>query len=47
MITWLIDLIMGIPHILLLILISVAVGKGVKGVVDRCELLPTGLRLPV
>ncbi|MDY4670075.1 MAG: ABC transporter permease [Oliverpabstia sp.] len=32
-ITWLIDLIMGIPHILLLILISVAVGKGVKGVV--------------
>lgn len=33
MITWLIDLIMGIPHMLLLILISVAVGKGLKGVV--------------
>lgn len=32
-ITWLIDLIMGIPHMLLLILISVAVGKGFKGVV--------------
>lgn len=33
MITWLIDLIMGIPHMLLLILISVAMGKGLKGVV--------------
>ncbi len=32
-ITWVIDLIMGIPHMLLLILISVAVGKGVKGVI--------------
>lgn len=32
-ITWVIDLIMGIPHILLLILISVALGKGFKGVV--------------
>lgn len=32
-ITWLIDLIMGIPHILLLILISYAAGKGFKGVV--------------
>lgn len=32
-ITWLIDLVMGIPHMLLLILISVAVGKGFKGVV--------------
>ena len=32
-ITWLIDLIMGIPHMLLLILISVALGKGFKGVV--------------
>lgn len=28
-----IDLIMGVPHILLLILISVAVGKGLKGVI--------------
>lgn len=28
-----IDLVMGIPHILLLILISVALGKGLKGVV--------------
>lgn len=28
-----IDLVMGVPHILLLILISVAVGKGLKGVV--------------
>ncbi|MGI6071066.1 MAG: ABC transporter permease [Blautia sp.] len=32
-ITWCIDLIMGIPHMLLLILISVAVGKGLKGVI--------------
>lgn len=32
-VTFVIDLIMGIPHILLLILISVAVGKGLKGVV--------------
>lgn len=32
-ITWLIDLVMGIPHILLLILISYAFGKGFKGVV--------------
>ena len=32
-ITFFIDLIMGIPHILLLILISVALGKGLKGVV--------------
>ncbi len=30
---WLIDLVMGIPHILLLILISYALGKGFKGVV--------------
>ena len=32
-ITWLIDLVMGIPHILLLILISYALGNGFKGVV--------------
>lgn len=32
-ITWVIDLIMGIPHLLLLILISVAAGRGLKGVV--------------
>lgn len=32
-ITFIIDLIMGVPHILLLILISVAVGKGLKGVI--------------
>ena len=32
-ITWIIDLVMGIPHILLLILISYAFGKGFKGVV--------------
>ena len=32
-ITWVIDLVMGIPHILLLILISYALGKGFKGVV--------------
>jgi peptide/nickel transport system permease protein len=30
---WLIDLMLGIPHILLLILISFACGKGVRGVV--------------
>ena len=32
-VTWIIDLVMGIPHILLLILISYALGKGFKGVV--------------
>ena len=32
-ITWIIDLVMGSPHILLLILISYACGKGFKGVV--------------
>src|SRR5699024_2843551 len=32
-ISFCIDLIMGIPHMLLLILISVALGKGLKGVV--------------
>lgn len=32
-ITWIIDLVMGIPHILLLILISYACGKGFRGVV--------------
>lgn len=32
-ITWIIDLVMGIPHILLLILISYACGKGFQGVV--------------
>ena len=32
-VTWVIDLVMGIPHILLLILISYAFGKGFKGVV--------------
>lgn len=32
-ITWVIDLVMGIPHILLLILISYACGKGFRGVV--------------
>lgn len=32
-ITWIIDLVMGIPHMLLLILISVAAGRGLKGVV--------------
>lgn len=32
-VNWLIDLMMGIPHILLLLLISFACGKGVTGVV--------------
>lgn len=32
-ISFLIDLILGVPHILLLILISVAVGKGLKGII--------------
>lgn len=32
-ITWFIDLIMGIPHMLLLILICVALGKGLTGVI--------------
>ena len=32
-ITWLIDLVMGIPHMVLLILISFALGKGMTGVV--------------
>lgn len=31
-ITWLIDLVMGVPHIILLILISFAIGKGFWGV---------------
>ena len=31
-INWLIDLVMGIPHTVLLILISFACGKGLKGV---------------
>ncbi len=31
-IIWLIDLLMGIPHMVLLILISFAVGRGVKGI---------------
>lgn len=33
MITFVIDMVMGIPHILLLILISYAVGKGLRGVI--------------
>lgn len=33
LITWIIDLIMGIPHLLLLILICVAAGRGLKGVI--------------
>lgn len=33
LVTWVIDLVMGIPHILLLILISYACGRGFKGVV--------------
>lgn len=32
-VTWIIDLLMGIPHILLLLLISYACGKGFRGVV--------------
>lgn len=32
-VTWIIDLIMGVPHMLLLILICVACGRGLKGVV--------------
>lgn len=32
LISWLIDLVMGIPHLVLLILISFAVGGGMKGV---------------
>lgn len=32
-ISWIIDLVMGIPHILLIILISIACGKGTLGVV--------------
>ena len=32
-INWLIDLVMGIPHMLLLILICVACGRGLKGVI--------------
>ncbi|NLV17798.1 MAG: ABC transporter permease [Syntrophomonadaceae bacterium] len=32
-ITWLVDLVMGIPHLLLLILISFALGKGTFGVI--------------
>lgn len=32
-VTWFIDLVMGIPHMLLLVLISYAAGKGFRGVV--------------
>ena len=32
-VSWLIDLVMGVPHILLIILISLALGKGFSGVV--------------
>lgn len=32
-ILWIIDLFMGIPHILFLILISFAVGRGIKGII--------------
>lgn len=32
-ITWFVDLVMGVPHMLLLILICVAVGRGLKGVI--------------
>lgn len=32
-ITWFIDLVMGVPHMLLLILICVATGRGLKGVI--------------
>ncbi len=35
---WMIDLVMGIPHILLLILISLACGKGLAGVVTGIAL---------
>ena len=37
-VTWVIDLVMGIPHILLLILISYACGKGFRGVVTGVAL---------
>lgn len=37
-ITFLIDTVMGIPHILLLILISYAMGKGMKGVITGVAL---------
>ncbi|WP_373215370.1 ABC transporter permease [Ruminococcus sp. 5_1_39BFAA] len=37
-ITFLIDTVMGIPHILLLILISFAMGKGMKGVITGVAL---------
>ena len=32
-VSYLIDLVMGIPHILLLVLISLALGKGMKGII--------------
>lgn len=32
-VTWFIDLVMGIPHMLLLILVCVACGRGLKGVI--------------
>lgn len=38
MVTFLIDLVMGIPHILLLILISAALGRGLAGVVTGVAL---------
>ena len=38
MISWLIDLVMGIPHILLVMLISIACGRGFAGVVAGVSL---------
>ena len=31
LINWVIDLVMGVPHIVLIMLISVAMGRGLKG----------------
>lgn len=38
-ISWIIDLVMGIPHILLVMLISIACGRGFAGIVAGVEVL--------
>jgi len=44
-ITWLVDLFMGMPHLVLIMLIAFTLGGGIKGVVVGMRLL-TGQALP-
>ena len=47
MVTWLVDLVLGVPHIVLLILISFALGKGFWGVAIGVALASAGQALRV